>query len=91
MTQAARALAYAFDSGTLAPKRAFFLRAEALPLRDIDAEQSFRPDFLRLKQTRWSVVPRLDGGAYELGLVLLTKHKEENEKKSQIVQKVRGW
>ena len=86
MTQAARALAYAFDSGTLAPKRAFFLRAEALPLRDIDAEQSFRPDFLRLKQTRWSVVPRLDGGAYELGLVLLTKHKEEN-----FANIARGW
>src|SRR5204862_2288863 len=76
----------AFESGTLASKRAFFLRAEALLLKDIDAEQSFRPEYLRLKQTKWSVVPRLDDGAYELGLVLLTKHKEEN-----FANIARGW
>ena len=86
MSQAGRALAYAFESGTLSSKRAFFLRAEALLLRDIDAEQSFRPEYLRLKQTKWSITPRLDGGPYELGLVLLTKHKEEN-----FANIARGW
>ena len=86
MSQAGRALAYAFESGALARKRAFFLRAEALPLGDIDVEQSFRPDYLRLKAAGWSVVPRLDSGAYELGLVLLTKHKEEN-----FANVARGW
>jgi len=78
VTQASRALAYAFENGALSPARAFFLRAEPLPFKDVDAEQSFRPAYLRLKQTAWSVAPRIESGAYELGLVLLTKHKEEN-------------
>ncbi len=86
MSQAARALAYAFESGALTAKPAFFLRAEALPFRNIDAEQSFRPDHLRLKQMGWSVVPRLEGNTYEQGLVLLTKHKEEN-----FANIARGW
>ncbi|MFO1163478.1 MAG: class I SAM-dependent methyltransferase [Reyranellaceae bacterium] len=78
MSQAGRALAYAFETGTLAPQRAFFLRAELTPFRDVDAEQSFRPEYLRLKKAGWSVVPRLEHGAYRLGQLLLTKHKEEN-------------
>ena len=79
MSQAGRALAHAFDTGTLAHRRAFLLRAEPVALRDVDAEQSLRPEFLRLQRARWTVVPRLaDGGDYEQGLVLLTKHKEEN-------------
>ena len=48
MTQATRALAYAFETGALAEQRAFFLRAEDLPFADIDCEQSYRPAFLRL-------------------------------------------
>ena len=86
MSQAGRALAYAFESGALEQKRAFFLRAEELPLKGLDAEQSFRPDYLRLKQRGWSVVPRLEGGAYEQGLMLLTKHKEES-----FANIARGW
>jgi 16S rRNA (guanine1207-N2)-methyltransferase len=86
VSQAGRALAYAFESGALAHQRAFFLRAEALSLKELDAEQSFRPEYLRLKQMSRSVVPRLDGGAYEQGLVLLTKHKEEN-----FANIARGW
>ena len=82
MSQATRALAHAFDTGTLAPRRAFFLRAEDPPFADIDAEQSFRPAYLRLKQA----VPRLEIGGHELGLVLLTKHKEEN-----FANIARGW
>lgn len=82
MSQAGRALAYAFETGTFAPKPAFFLRAEPLPFADIDAEQSFRPHFLRLKQA----TPRIDHGSYEQGLVLLTKHKEEN-----LANIARGW
>lgn len=83
MSEAGRALAHVIETGALAAptargRRAFLLRAEALPFKDIDAEQSFRPDFLRLKAAGWSVVPRLEGGAHDLGLVLLTKHKEEN-------------
>ena len=75
--RAIRAIAYAFESGALAPERAFFLRAEPLPFKDIAAEQSFRPEYLRLKRTAWSVAPRIESGAYELGMVLLTKHKED--------------
>ena len=86
MTQAGRALVYAFENGALSPARAFFLRAEPLPFKDVDAEQSFRPAYLRLKQTAWSVAPRIESGAYELGLVLLTKHKEEN-----FANIARGW
>lgn len=82
MSQATRALAHAFDTGALAEWRAFFLRAEDLPFAEIDAEQSFRPAFLRLKQA----VPRLENGGHELGLVLLTKHKEEN-----FANIARGW
>lgn len=82
MTQAARALAHAFETGALAAKRAFFLRAESPPFSDIDAEQSSRPDFLKLKRA----APRIEHGAYELGLILLTKHKEES-----FANIARGW
>ena len=82
MSQAGRALLHAFETGALALKRAFFLRAVPLPLKDIDSEQSFRPDFLKLK----GATPRLESGAYPLGLVLLTKHKEEN-----FANIARGW
>jgi 16S rRNA (guanine1207-N2)-methyltransferase len=86
VSQAGRALAYGFDSGALSHQHAFFLRAELGPFRDVDAEQSFRPDYLRLKRAGWSVVPRLTDGAYPLGLILLTKHKEEN-----FANVARGW
>lgn len=82
MSQASRALVHAFETGALAPKRAFLLRAEPLPLKNIDAEQSFRPAFLRLQQA----TPRLERGSYEQGLVLMTKHKEEN-----FANIARGW
>ena len=86
MSQASRALAYAFETGALAEKRAFFLRAEDLPLKDVVAEQSFRPEFLRLQGKGWEVVPRLSTGSFAQGLVLLTKHKEEN-----FANVARGW
>ncbi|MBY0322109.1 MAG: class I SAM-dependent methyltransferase [Reyranella sp.] len=78
MSQATRALVHAFETGALKPQRAFFLRAELSPFRDVDAEQSLRPEYLRLKKAGWSVVPRIESGAYRLGQLLLTKHKEEN-------------
>jgi 16S rRNA (guanine1207-N2)-methyltransferase len=74
VSQASRALAHAFEIGALAEGRAFFLRADAPPFDAITCEQSSRPDFLKLKQA----TPRIEGGAWPLGLVLLTKHKEEN-------------
>lgn len=86
MSQAGRALGYAFETGGLAEQRAFFLRAEALPLKDIDAEQSWRPEYLRLQARGWTVSPRIEDGRYVLGLVLLTKHKEEN-----FANIARGW
>jgi 16S rRNA (guanine1207-N2)-methyltransferase len=82
VSQASRALAHAFDTGALTPQRAFFLRAEDPPFADITCEQSFRPDFLKLKQA----TPRIEGGSWPLGLVLLTKHKEEN-----FANIARGW
>ena len=82
MTQATRALAHAFETGALAEKRAFFLRAEEPPFEWIDCEQSYRPAFLRLKKA----TPRLESGAWPLGLVLMTKHKEEN-----FANMARGW
>ena len=89
MTQAARALTYAFEAGAIAPQRAFLLRAEPLPVawrQDIDAEQSFRPEYRRLTAAGWSVSPRIEGGGQALGMVLLTKHKEEN-----FANIARGW
>ncbi len=82
MSQASRALAYAFDTGALAKRRAFLLRAEDPPFDEIECDQSFRPDFLKLKRA----TPRLDSGAWPLGLILLTKHKEEN-----FANIARGW
>ena len=86
MSQAGRALVHAFETGALAPERAFFLRAELTPFRDVDAEQSFRPEYLRLKKAGWSVTPRIEHGNYRLGQLLLTKHKEEN-----FANIARGW
>ena len=82
MSQAARALVHAFESGTLAHKRAFCLRAEPLAIEDIDFEQSSRPDFLKLKHA----TPRIKSGSYPQGLIFLTKHKEEN-----FANIARGW
>jgi 16S rRNA (guanine1207-N2)-methyltransferase len=82
VSQASRALAHAFETGALARRLAFFLRAESPPFEDIDAEQSFRPAFLRLKHA----TARLETGSYQLGLILLTKHKEEN-----FANIARGW
>jgi 16S rRNA (guanine1207-N2)-methyltransferase len=82
VSQASRALAHAFEAGALAERRAFFLRAEDPPFADITCEQSFRTDFLKLKQA----TPRIEGGSWPLGLVLLTKHKEEN-----FANIARGW
>jgi 16S rRNA (guanine1207-N2)-methyltransferase len=86
VSQASRALVHAFETGALAPERAFFLRAELGPFRDVDAEQSFRPEYLRLKKAGWKVVPRIENGRYRLGQLLLTKHKEEN-----FANIARGW
>jgi len=94
VTPAARALSHAFQSATLAPPpagaRAFFLRAEALPLdwkTEIDAEQSYKPAHDRLRTAGWSVAPQLHTGQHwPLGLVLLTKHKEES-----FANIARGW
>src|SRR5262249_13561837 len=55
---------------------------EPLPLTEVDCEQSFRPDFLRLSRA----TPRLSQGPYEQGFILLTKHKEEN-----FANIARGW
>jgi 16S rRNA (guanine1207-N2)-methyltransferase len=74
VSPAGRALAYAFQSGALAPRRAFFLRAEPLPLENVECEQSYRPEFLRLREA----TPRIEQGSYAMGLVRLTRHKEEN-------------
>jgi 16S rRNA (guanine1207-N2)-methyltransferase len=82
VTQATRALAHAFETRALAEQRAFFLRAEDPPFKDIDGEQSYRPAFLRLARA----TPRLESGAWPLGLVLMTKHKEEN-----FANLARGW
>jgi 16S rRNA (guanine1207-N2)-methyltransferase len=82
MSQASRALAHAFETGALAPQRAFFLRAEDPPFADITCEQSSRPDFLKLRHA----TPRIESETWPLGLVLLTKHKEEN-----FANIARGW
>jgi 16S rRNA (guanine1207-N2)-methyltransferase len=82
LSQASRALAYALETGALAQQRAFFLRAEDPPFAEIDCEQSSRPAFRHLKKAK----PRITEGEYKLGLVLLTKHKEEN-----FANIARGW
>ena len=82
MSQATRALKHAFETGALAERRAFFLRAEEPPFAGIQCEQSLRPEFLKLK----GATARLTEGSWPLGLVLMTKHKEEN-----FANIARGW
>ena len=87
MTQATRALAHAFETGALAHppsgQRAFFLRAEDPPFAAIDCEQSFRPAFLKPEGVRRRASK---AASWPLGLVLMTKHKEEN-----FANIARGW
>jgi 16S rRNA (guanine1207-N2)-methyltransferase len=82
VSQASRALAYVFKTGALAEQRAFFLRAEDPPFGDIACEQSFRPAFLKLRQA----TSRIEEDSWPLGLLLFTKHKEEN-----FANIARGW
>jgi 16S rRNA (guanine1207-N2)-methyltransferase len=57
VSPASRALVHAFETGALAPQRAFFLRAKLAPFKDIDAEQSFRPEYLRLRKAGTDRLP----------------------------------
>ncbi|MBM3643447.1 MAG: class I SAM-dependent methyltransferase [Alphaproteobacteria bacterium] len=82
MTPAARALELALSTLSAGAARAFFLRAEALGSAwqtRIDAEQSNKTAHDRLAAAGWTVTPHLSAEARRpLGLVLLTRHKEES-------------
>lgn len=78
-----RALALPLTRGLVEmPERAFFLRAEPSAefspwSEHLDCQQSFKPSFDRLAEAGFRPHQDLAPG-YDLGLCLLTKHKEES-------------
>lgn len=87
ISNTAKALSFAFDqlfATPPAPDTAFFLRAEPLDgaaqvwQRGILNQQSFKPMHERLQEEGCAVSPDLDGAGFDLGLLLITKHKQEN-------------
>jgi 16S rRNA (guanine1207-N2)-methyltransferase len=82
-----KTLMHPFEAGLLeAPgRRALFLGARAgfrLPRStdlDLLAVQGFRPDVLALEKAGVRVVPRAEGEGYDLALVLLGRHRGQNE------------
>lgn len=86
---ATRTLFHPFESGTLPVpgpgERALFLGAVAgfrLPdgfAADLRAVQEFRPDFLALERRGVAVTPEPQGDGYDLALVLLGRHRGQNE------------
>jgi len=86
---ALKTLFHPFASGTVdmpgEGKRILFLGAEAgfsLPAEfgaEVEAVQALRPFFRQLQAQRVAVTPEVEGEAYDGALVLLNKHKGENE------------
>jgi 16S rRNA (guanine1207-N2)-methyltransferase len=84
---ALRTLFHPFEAGLLEPpgRRALFLGARAgfrLPRSmdlDLLAVQGFRPDVLALEKAGIAVKPRAEGSDYDLALVLLGRHRGQNE------------
>jgi len=87
LSNSAKALSFAFDQifGTQPQSnKAFFLRAEPLEgaarlwQRGILNVQSCKPIHDRLQEDGCRVAAELTGSDYDLGLLLITKHKQEN-------------
>ena len=84
---ALKTLSHPFEAGILeAPgRRALFLGARAglrLPRSmdlDLLAVQGFRPDVLALEKAGFKVKPSAEGQDYDLALVLLGRHRGQNE------------
>lgn len=84
---ALKTLSHPFEAGILEVpgRRALFLGARAglrLP-RSLDVAllvvQGFRPDVLALEKAGCAVKPRAEGEAFDLALVLLGRHRGQNE------------
>ena len=87
ISNTAKALSFAFDQifdAPPEPDKAFFLRAEPLEglarswQRGCLNVQSFKPVYDRLQKDGCPVVAELNGADFELGLLAITKHKQEN-------------
>jgi len=87
ISNSAKALSFAFDQIFDAPpdpNKAFFLRAEPLEgtaqswQRGILNQQSSKPTHDWLQGAGCAVSPDLDGAGFDLGLLVITKHKQEN-------------
>jgi len=46
---------------------------------DVTAVQDFRPDYLSLQRAGYRAVPEAEGEGYDLALILLGRHRRENE------------
>lgn len=90
MTDAApaRTLLLPFDQGLLAPPEPGhpWLFLNAVPLADevywrerVEAVQGFRPDYLSLDRRGFSVGPVIRGTAFRGALILLGRHRRQNE------------
>lgn len=89
---AASALLLPIKKGFVAnPSAAFLIRAIAAPAFDLHwrriliCEQTFKPEYDRLIQSGFHVIPKLDG-RHAFGFCLLNKHKDEN-----LANVSRGW
>jgi len=87
ISNTARALSFAFEQifdVPPAPDTGFFLRAEPLEgppriwQRGCLNVQSFKPAYDRLRKDGCSVAADLTGAGFELGVLAITKHKQEN-------------
>ncbi|MFC5584954.1 class I SAM-dependent methyltransferase [Nitratireductor kimnyeongensis] len=84
-------LLFPFERGLIDPpgedERVLFLGAPGafhLPsdfAGNMTAVQGYRPDFLALQRTGISVFPEPEGEGYDLALVLLGRHRRENEQR----------
>jgi len=84
---ALKTLVHPFEAGLIeaSGRRTLFLGARAglrlPPSLDVDllAVQGLRPDVLALQKAGLRVVPRAEGEAFDLALVLLGRHRGQNE------------
>lgn len=100
-TNTLKTLFHPFEAGDLDPPgagaRVLFLGApRGLVLPDgFAAEpflvQGFRPDFLALERAGFAVAPQSDGQDYDVALILMTRHRGQNELRlAEALERTRG-
>ncbi|MCT7374541.1 class I SAM-dependent methyltransferase [Chelativorans salis] len=100
MNDALPTLLFPFERSLLETPRAgerviFFGASAGLQLppdfaADIQVVQGFRPDYLGLERAGFSVAPQAEGEGYDAALLLLGRHRRENEQRlAEALRRVR--